>query len=553
MSQIDERVVRMQFDNKQFEKGIKTSLGSLDRLKTALKFEGSEKSLKELQKTTNSFSTDKMVSAVDMVTHRFSVLGETGVAALHRIVTKAVDAGESMLKSLTIAPVTDGFSKYEQKLSSVQQIMNATGLSVDKVEESLAKLNWYTDETSYSFSDMVNNIAKFTSSGIELPQAVTSMIGIANAAGLAGASVADASHAMDGFSKAIAKGYIERQTWQWIRTAHMDTTQFKQSLIDAAEAEGTLVKVSDNLWKTLEGTEVSVSDFESALKEGWATNRAVNRALSEFGDTTETIYNIYQDLNGEVTTSDIIEGLGDRIGGLGLKSFKAAQEAKTFTDAINATKDAVSSGWMQTFEIIFGNFDEARTMWTDLANTLWDVFASSAEARNAMLETWRDMGGKDKLLEAFSNAYYDLLLVLRPVKDAFEELFPPMTGEHLALLTDGLVRLTEKFITTSDAAERIRNIARGVAAAFRLLVDGFNAFIYVIKPMLIPIQALGGHFLNMLESIGKAILGFENFTSSSRTIPAVLDRIRNTVSFFAHFLKFIIDDLANLIKKYAKL
>lgn len=550
MSYVDERIVEMRFDNKQFERGIKTSLDSLDKLDEALKLEGSSKGLQELQKTANAFNTNKMVEAVDMVTKRFSILGETGVAALQRIVSKAVDAGESMLKSLTVAPVTDGFSKYEQKLSSVQQIMNATGLSVEEVEESLSKLNWYTDETSYSFSDMVNNIAKFTSSGIELPQAVTSMIGIANAAGLAGASVTDASHAMDGFSKAIAKGYIERQTWQWIRTAHMDTEQFKKSLIEAAEAEGTLSKTAENLWVTSKGTAVSVADFETALKEGWATTKVMNRALGEFGGTTEKIYDIYQQLDGEVTTSEIIDQLGDRIGGLGLKAFKASQEAKTFTDALNATKDAVSSGWMQTFQIIFGNFDEARNMWTDLANTLWDVFASSAETRNAMLETWRDLGGKDALLESLSNAYYDFLMVLDPVKEALEEVFPPITGDRLRLLTERLLRFTEKLIISEDAAEKLKNTARGLFSGVRMLINGFKTFISILSPIGEPIKAIIGHFLDLLSSIGNTIVGFEQFATRSEKIQAVLDKIRFGVTFFSHFITLIINDLAALVKKY---
>ena len=383
---VDERIVEMKFDNKDFEKNVQITLKTLAQLQEKLKLEDAGKSFNEISKASSKIDLSNLSNNVQTVADRFSFLGIVGDEVIRRLTNGFMDLGAavaSTVKELTIDQVGVGFDKYERKVQSVQTIINATGRSIDDVNESLDKLNWFTDETSYSYADMVDNIGKFTSSNVDLETAVTSMIGIANAAGLAGASTQDASHAMEGFSKAIAQGYMSRQNWQWIRTAHMDTTKFKDVLIQAALAMGTLTEASDGTKRSMDGNIVSIEDFETALKDGWMTTEVINKALHEFGGTAEEIYKEY--LRTGKLTSEIIADMGVNVDDLGLKAFRAAQEAKTFSDAINSVKDAVSTGWMTSFETIFGNYEEAKVLWTNVANDLWDIFASGGDRRNEIL------------------------------------------------------------------------------------------------------------------------------------------------------------------------
>lgn len=396
---VDERIVEMKFDNQDFEKNVKVSMKTLEDLNKSLKLEDAGKSFDSISKASSKIDLSTLSNNIQAVADRFSFMGIVGDQVIRRLTDGFISLGQAVMstvKSLTIDQVGVGFDKYERKIQSVQTIMNATGKTIDEVSESLDKLNWYTDETSYSYSDMVDNISKFTNANVPLETAVTSMIGIANAAGLAGASVSDASHAMEGFSKAIAQGYMDRRNWQWVKTAHMDTTKFKEILIQTAVAQGTLTAALDGTYHTAEGTAVSIADFESALKDGWVTTEVINKALGEFGGTAERVYEEYMKLDGAVTTSQIIEQMGVSAEDLGLKAFRAAQEAKTFSDAINAVKDAVSTGWMTSFEKIFGNYEEARHFWTDVANDLWDLFASSGETRNNILDA---VFGKDSIAQ----------------------------------------------------------------------------------------------------------------------------------------------------------
>lgn len=399
MSSIDNRIVQMEFDNKQFEAGVQTTLKSLENLKNGLDLKGATNGIKNIEKAVSGFDMSSMGKAVDSIAQHFTWFGRTIDREIDRITSRAIAAGEQMIKSLSIDQVTVGWNKFEDKTRSVATIMNATGKSVDEVNKSLEKLNWFTDETSYNFTDMVNNVGKFTSVGVDLDDAVTAMQGIANAAALAGGGVGEASRAMYNFSQAMGTGKLLLQDWKSIELANMATTDFKQTLIQSGLAMKTLRKTEKGYITTTKdgtGAVAKFTDvnegFRDSLSAGWITTEVMMDTFKKYGQYADEIYKITE--RDGITAAEAMEKFSDKSMLLGERAFKAAQEARTFTDAINATKDAVSTGWMQSFEIIFGNYEQAKTMWTDLANTLWNVFAGGAEARNDLLkETFQEAKG----------------------------------------------------------------------------------------------------------------------------------------------------------------
>lgn len=430
MSSIDNRIVQMEFDNKQFEAGVQTTLKSLENLKNGLDLKGATEGIKNVEKAVSGFDMSSMGKAVDSIAQHFTWFGRTIDHEIDRITSRAIAAGEQMIKSLSIDQVTVGWDKYEDKTRSVATIMNATGKSVDEVNKSLEKLNWFTDETSYNFTDMVNNVGKFTSVGVDLDDAVTAMQGIANAAALAGGGVGEASRAMYNFSQAMGTGKLLLQDWKSIELANMATTDFKQTLIESGLAMGTLVKQGNAyVTTTKDGTGAIATfkdvneGFRDSLSSGWITTQVMMDTFQKYGQYADEIYKITE--RDGITAAEAMEKFSDKSMLLGERAFKAAQEARTFTDAIEATKDAVSTGWMQSFEIIFGNYEQAKTMWTDLANTLWDVFAGGAEARNDLLkETFQE--AKDIIsLEDWNKIADDL-----PFTDTLRKAILDTAREH---------------------------------------------------------------------------------------------------------------------------
>lgn len=377
---IDQRIVEMQFDNNQFERGAKQSIETLDKLDKSLDLRESAKNLTALSDAGKNFNMDGVASGIEVVHQKFTALEIMGITALQRITNQAITTGENLVKSLSLDQIGQGFGKYEQKTTSVQTIVNATGESIDSVSEKLAKLNWFTDETSYNFTDMIGNIGKFTSMGIDLNTSVTAMEGIANWAAISGQGVNEASRAMYNLSQAIGVGAVKLMDWKSIENANMATKEFKETAIETAKALGELNAQGE----TAKGTAVTVENFSSTLSDAWFTSDVLLKTLNKYGEYADEVYTVATEKG--LTCAQAMEQVNGETMNLGERAFKAAQEAKTFTDAINSVKDAVSTGWANTFEIIFGNYEEAKKMWTDLANDLYDIFAGGTDDRNNFLE-----------------------------------------------------------------------------------------------------------------------------------------------------------------------
>jgi len=390
---LDERVVEMRFDNADFEQNVNQSIKTINKLKDSLDFDNAGESFENISAAAAKCDMKPLEDSIESISVKFNMLELVAANVLSNIVNKVADAAVNMTKSLTIDQVTAGWSKYEQKTQSVQTIMAATGESIDVVNNKLEKLIWFADETSYDFVDMVNNIGKFTSAGVDLDTAVNSMMGISNWAAISGAGIQQASRAMYNLSQAIGMGYVGIQDWKSIELANMATIEFKETVLETALAFGTLKQEADGTIKTLDGKDIVTAEtMRNSLKKQWFTSDVLNAALDQYSEFANEVYayqNDFEKKHGYAITVNnamrLMEKDGYVMDSLGAKAFAKAQEAVTLTQAVNATADAVSSGWMRTFETIFGNYEKAKKLWTNLANDMWDIFAWPGETRNNML------------------------------------------------------------------------------------------------------------------------------------------------------------------------
>lgn len=542
---IDQRVVQMRFDNKDFEKNVNSTISVLDKLKEKLTFKKSAEELDKLQTKVDKVNFDTLSNSADKLSDTLTTKVIAKLTIVHEWTQKIYNAAETMVKSLTLDQVSSGFSKYEQKLANTQGIINATGKSLEEVNVQLDKLMWYTDETSYSFLDMANTISRFTSYGIDLETAVTAIIGIGNAAGLAGASIQDASHAMSGFAKAIGT-YMSRQDWQWIQTAHMDTKVFKEQLMQTAAAIGTLKKAANGAYHTLEGTEVTIESFETTLSEKWLTGDTLLGVLKDFGSYSEGVYKLYQ--NG-IQTGKAMDILSGQFSEVSEKGMRASQECKTFGDALSAIKDAISSGWMQTSELIFGNFDEARDLWSLLYDELYDIFVLSGEARNELLGEWKsaDSNSLQDFMDALYEAWTKLKDVIGIVKQAFGEMFPPVTLEALQKFTAGMKDFVAQFQLSAEAAYTLKVILKGLMLPFRLGLEiiqnigkALNAIVTVCIVLVNVILTVLGNAQKMQQLFQKIFgdeRGLRFYNALSGAVGKLGEILRSTVAAIIEFGK----------------
>lgn len=481
---IDEQVVQMQFDNRDFEKNVSQSMSTLDKLKNALKFSDSSDGLDNLGSKLKSLPLNGLSSAVDTVGRRFSAMEVMGVTALANITNSVVNTGKQMLNRLTFKPITDGFAEYELKMGSVQTIQASTGESLGKINGYLDELNKYADRTIYSFSDMTANIGKFTNSGVKLKDAVAAIQGISNVAAVSGANTQEASRAMYNFSQALSSGSVLLRDWMSIENANMATVEFKNELIKTAVECKTLEKTGDGMYKSL------TTNAKGATSEAFNASKGFRDNLS------------YQWMTTEVLTKTLAKYV-DETTELGKKAFAAAQDVKTFTMMMDALEEAVGSGWAQTYEIIFGDFDEAKKLWTGMNDALSGFITAAANSRNEMLQSWKDLGGRKELIDGLVSAFNGLMNIIKPIRSAFRTIFPPKTGKDLKDLTRNFAELMKKFEEfTAKIDTKLYNGFRGIAEIIKVAKTAIGGFFKEFK------AGLGEGPINLINSL---VDGFSDF------------------------------------------
>lgn len=553
---IDERVVQMKFENGQFERGVEASIKSVQQLKKGLDFEDSIKSFDKLDKAADGMKLDVLISAVDKLNQRFSFLGET----IRRVENQALSMGKSFIKSMSTDQIGSGWSKFADKTSAVQTIMAATAkdftdtaVQMKYVNEQLERLNWFTDETSYKFLDMVQNIGKFTSNQIKLDVAVESMQGIATWAAISGANANDAGRAMYNLSQAISAGSLKLQDWMSIENANMATAEFKETVIQTALEIGTLKKKGDQFVTAGKGIAVSVKNFRETLSEGWISDKVITSTLTKYGaaatkiseiveetdmDTRGLIRGIQAYADGTRDAADISEEWGLELEKtqkyleeftsetmkFGLKAFIAAQETKTFSEAIDYVKEAVSTGWSNTFQYLIGDYMQAKEFWSNITDTLYVLFVQSGERRNALLREWNELGGRNYFIDSIYASLAALQSIMLPVKAAWQSIFTPMDADRLLTITQRLRDLVLRLVLTEETQAKLARTLRGLFSVldiFKTLITG--AFSKAMKLF----SALTGEtnldILGFTAYIGDALYGIRNWVKEQTFLNDALD------------------------------
>lgn len=770
---MDERVVALEFDNKSFEKNVRTSMKTLDDLKESLDFDDSSESLENLESTFKKFSKQNAFeemdnSAVslkknmgklgDSASNLFKQFAEvTKITAMFELAENAVKSLERTIKQFTIAPISQGFDKYTTKIGAIKTISNATGMGADAVNSSLERLNWFTDETSASFDQMVQNIGKFTSVGRGLEESITAMEGIATWGYHSGADVGEINRAMYNLSQALGTGSVKLIDWKSIENAGMATKEFKEQAIKAAEAAGTLKRKGDKLFAG--NQEVTVENFNSTLQKGWFSSQVLMDTLTEYGsfadtlkkyqeqhpgllaseamrqmdkerkeeqtkllgdleglvnktaDTNKEASSLSKEIGGKVykityektqnwdqnvqqlskdsgeaiktikaelqqiydledagdakkaekawksfakkygdstvkyfkrgekytedptailakstkmsaeeikknvdeinaitdtkkraakiqefskTTgieakklTEILDNLAKTEESLGEKAMKSSQQSKSLKDSIDATMDAVSTQWMNTFQTIFGGLDESIALWSNVTEILWNLFASGGEGRNNALKHWAEtFGGRADLFGTMNedgemvggvlNNIADTIITIKEalgqsIKDVFfgdlasrlsayqasldsavhgmvgdatvDELLFFREGDYwgrkIKEVTKGMEQFTAKikeFLTNENNLAKISKIFTGIAAAARVVVGVIEGVVSGVNNF-ISKTGIFQDILNLVADIGDKIRYYSLWIYNSQFFQKLFGKIGNAFGYVYNTLK----------------
>ncbi len=498
---VETRIVQLKFDNSQFEAGVRQSLATIDALNKGLKLDGAAKGFQNVTAAAKSVDVGHIARGVDTIASKFNAMSVIAITALSNITNKAIAAGTQLAKSLTIDPVKQGFEEYETKLNSIQTILANTksaGTSLSDVNKTLQELNAYSDQTIYNFAEMAKNIGTFTAAGVDLETATGSIKGIANLAALSGSNSQQASTAMYQLSQAISSGRVSLQDWNSVVNAGMGGTVFQRALAQNAEKMGTLSEGAVTLQGKMKNVSIEGQSFRESItakpgEESWLTSEVLTATLQQFtGDLSDA------DLAAQGFSKSQIKAIQDQA-----KMAKAAAtEVKSATQLMGTLREAAGSGWAETFEIVIGDFEEAKALWTSVNNVFGGFIQESADGRNKLLADWKEMGGRTHLIEGIKAAFEALVSVVKPIKDAFREIFPATSAKQLLDMTIAFREFMERLKIGAETADRLKRTFAGVFAIFGI---GWEIVKQVARVFFELFGAVGegsGGFLKVTASIG---------------------------------------------------
>lgn len=645
---IDERVVEMRFDNKQFESNVQTSLSTLDRLKKSLNLSGAAKGFDEIDSASKKVNMNGLANAVESVRLKFSALEVMAVTALANIINSALNAGKRIVSALTIDPIKTGFQEYETQIGAVQTILANTqheGTNLQQVNRALDELNTYADKTIYNFTEMTRNIGTFTAAGVNLQTSVDSIKGIANLAAVSGSTSQQASTAMYQLSQALAAGKVSLMDWNSVVNAGMGGKVFQDALVRTSELLGTGAKNAINMYGSFR---------ESLTKGEWLTTEVLTETLKQFA--------------GAYSEADLIqqgfsESQAKEIAQMAKTAEEAATKVKTFTQLWDTLKESAQSGWTATWEILIGDFEEAKDLLSEVSETIGNVIGEAAQARNDLLSGglssgWKQLlnqgiadeagyiesiqevarksgdafdkmvadsdnfsdalkkglqegvissetlsdavhnlrdkmtgmsqeerkaagytsemveqiekldeglkngsvsmdeftekilkpSGRENLIQSIWNAAKGLMSIIAPIKEAFRDIFPPMTSEQLYAFTEALRNLTERMKLSETTSENLKRTFKGLFAVLDIIKQAVTAVFNAVGSLLGGVGDLGAGILGVTGTFGDWLVKLDEFIKQgdvfNKILGTIVSVIKTVATAIRDFVKVVAEKIA---------
>jgi len=582
---VDKRVVEMQFDNKQFEDGIQESVKSLDNLKKGLDLEKSAKGLEAIDRAAKNIDLSRLADAAQSVADRFSFMGNLVQNVYNRIGDAALNAAmkvKSFVEALTIDPIRTGLDEYETQIGSIQTILANTYDSMAKqgitdeadrvalINDRLDQLNHYADKTIYNFTQMTECIGRFTAAGVDLDTSVAAIQGIANLAAVSGSNAEQASNAMYMLSQAMSAGTVTAYQWNSVMRAGMGGEVFQKAVLRSAKAMGktvdvTVEEIDKNGKRVKKRVKRSVQEivdemgFKESLSTGWFTSDILATTLDQFSwdfeeiakemgytkeNMEEGIAQAMEMKKGELLAQGYTPQEADEIIRLANEATEAATKVKTFTQLFDTLKEAAQSGWTETWRYIIGDFEEAKELLTSISDFFGEIIGESAEARNKIVKEWKDLGGRDELIQSFWNIVYAIQNIVGLVHEEFQKIFPPKTGQQLLDMTKGFRELTDylrEFTENEEKMDKIRRIVAGFANALDIIRQVIGGVWEVARQLFGYVTPYAGGLVELIAKGADKITEFNLHLKETGGIQKVVEKV-------VTFIKRMIDAVKQFIQ-----
>jgi tape measure domain-containing protein len=535
----------MRFDNRQFEQGVQTSLNTISNLRQSLKLEDASKGLEGISDAAKKVDLSGVGSAAETIGLKFSAMYTIADQALRNITNSAMNYGKRIVSALTIDPIKTGLQEYETQIGAVQTILANTeskGSTLEDVNGALDKLNKYADKTIYNFTEMTRNIGTFTAAGVDLDTSVKSIQGIANLAAVSGSTSQQASTAMYQLSQALASGKVSLMDWNSVVNAGMGGQVFQDALKRTATAMGTDVDALIEKY----------GSFRESLTQGeWLTADVLTKTLEQFTMSAEKGSKEWEEFKESLMAEGYTEQQAEDILKMANTAENAATKVKTFSQLWDTLKETAQSGWTQTWEILVGDFEEAKETLSMASDVLGELVNGMSEARNELLQGWKDLGGRTALIDAIANAFNGVMNVVKPIGQAFKEIFPALKPEQLLAATeslrDGLGKFAKAFEEGSKNAENLKRTFKGLFAVVDIVRQVFVAVFKAVTSLFGGVGELGSGVLSITAYIGDFLVKIRDVITSSDIFNQVLQGIAAVAKTVFKVLGFLVKGIGEFV------
>ena len=538
MATIDERVVSLKMNNKQFLSAIKESASGMDRLKESLKMEGAANGLKRMGEIAkNTTLGDLARSAVDAASN-MSVMQGIGITALGGIGAAAISAGKSMLQSF-IQPAIDGFKEYETQINAVQTILANTsqnGTTLDQVNAALDELNSYADKTIYNFTEMTNSIGTFTVAGVGLEDATNAVKGFSNMAALSGANATQAAGATYQLAQAMSAGKVQLQDWMSLEHAGIGGKQFQDALIETSRIMET-------------GADAAIAkygSFRQSLQSGWLTSEVMLQTLKVMtNDLSEA----------QIMEMGYSEEQAHKLKQLAQSASDSATQIRTFSQMIGTWQEALGSGWAETWRILIGDFNQAQQLFTAVGNWVGGVINAMSQARNDFLKGFVALGGREEILRSLLNIFWAVVKVLGQVGTAFRRVFLNASPEGLYKIVKAFADFTEKLLITNNFADKLEWTFTGLFSVFHIFatIIGevaqviFTVASHIVQALFPAFTGINSGVFQITKVLGKAIYWFDQWFTKLDLGGKLLKLLLPPIDLVGKAIKWVVDKIHDFI------
>lgn len=507
---IDEKIVVMNLDNSEFKRKAAETTGIFGKLKSIFSKAGDTnlnkvtKDLNDIEKAANRVDMSSLSSSVDTIASRFSSLGVIATTALTNITNKAVNAGLAMQKSLTTDQVVDGFREYETKIGSIGTVLANTkhnGSTLEDVKKALSELNDYADDTIYNFGQMTANIGRFTAAGANLEDSTTAIKGLSNLAAISGSTSEQLNNAMYQMSQALSPGYkLNLMDWNSLQNSGMGGKITQDGLRETAKAMGKTIDMS----KT----------FRESISDGWLTSEVLLATLKKFGED---------------------ESMS-----------KAATEVRTLTGFISSLREGIGSGWAETWELVFGDFDQATRFWTAVSNITSGFFQKQTDARNNFIRGLIDSGAVGKFGEVVRNVGTPIVQLFKSIGSAFKTIFPPVSSNGLVTLLTNIADATKNLKMNAETVENVKTIFKGFFAGISTVIEVVKILAGALLGLIPGFSGAGGGITSLLARFSEITISINEYLKSGDLAERITEKLKTVFGGLGSVLSGIGSAFANV-------